>query len=67
MVGQVQIEDDGDACCVCRSVGPTVGDEVYACMNVGLVTSDMRPGVLRERQDLFGHADLGGTMRQEST
>ena len=60
MVGQVQVEDDGDACCVGRSVGSTVGDEVYACLDVGLVASGMRPGVLCERQDLFGHANLKG-------
>ena len=39
MVGQVQIEDDGNACYACRSVGPTVGYKVYACMDVGLVAS----------------------------
>ena len=60
MVRQVQIEDDGDACYACRSVGPTVGNEVYACMNVGLVASTMRPGVLGERQGLFRHANLEG-------
>ena len=60
MVGQVQIEDDGDSFYICRSVGPTVGNEVYACMDVGLVASTMRPGVLRERQGLFSHANLEG-------
>ena len=67
MVGQVQIEDDGNACYVCRSVGPTVGNEVYACMDVGLVASKMRPGVPGERQDLFRHANLGGTVRKSVT
>ena len=60
MIGEVQIEDDGNAYCACWSVGPTVGNEVYACMNVGLVASTMCPGVFRERQDLFSHADLEG-------
>ena len=60
MVGQVQVEDDGDACCICWTVGTTVGDEVDACMNGGLVASRMRPGVLCERQDLFRHVKLKG-------
>ena len=65
MVGQVQIEDDGSACYACRSIGPTVGDEVNACMNVGLVASTMPPGVLGERQDVFRHAN--GKGRSESS
>ena len=67
MVGQVQIEDDWNAFCIRRSVGPTVGNEVYACVDVGLVASTMRPGVLGERQRLFSHANLEGRMRKVET